>query len=525
MNVIQTGKGPFRAVTEAQHIQTPSGNAPTAPDGLHSPQTETNKPHGDPQAYPLQRQPRDRYTDISEFSPVGYLMLSRMGVIKKLNSNTCTLFGADFNDLLLRPFEHFVAPEYLNKWHRYFESIIRQDGITNAELELKRGSDAVFHARLEFQGVATYEKATVMRITLTDITERRRAEQETIRLLHRNQMLMNTSLDGIHVMDIQGNLLEANDAFCHMLGYTQEEMAHFNVTDWDAKLTADELRLSFRKIIGKSIVVETVHRRKDGTLLNVEIGVSGSRIDGRDYIFASSRDITERKRIASSLEETTRLLRELGAKHEASLEEERKSIAREVHDELGQILTSLRIAISVMRIRFSKDNDELLQMVVNMAELTDRAIHGVRNVAENLRPVALDIGIVSAIEWLCSNFTAHTGISCTLHAPDEFIDMDNSRAIVLFRIVQESLTNVTRHADARNVKITMSLEYDSLYLKVQDDGKGFNKDAALKRRSYGLLGMTERALLLGGQVDISSEEGYGTLVSMCIPINLRTASQ
>lgn len=355
MSKSATGQNPPRATTEARFAQALSGDTPlpgdTPPAGdiLHEPnasQTGPEKPSsGLQQAGIPQQQSRDLYTDISEFSPVGYLMLSRTGVIKKVNSNTAALLGVGYQDLLQHRFGNFVAPDYLDKWHRYFESMIKQDGPKNFELVLKRGS-AAFHALLEFQDITTYEKAPALRITLTDITERRQAEQESIRLLHRNQMLMNTSLDGIHVMDIQGNLLEANDAFCHMLGYTQEEMAHLNVADWDAQLTSDELRLAFKQTLGKSAVIETLHRRRDGTLINVEISVSGSKIEGRDYIFASSRDITERKRIASSLKETTKLLRELVAKHESSLEEERKFIAREVHDELGQILTSLRMDIS-----------------------------------------------------------------------------------------------------------------------------------------------------------------------------------
>lgn len=527
MSKSPTGRDRPLTETAAPNTQTPSGDTPQAGEFHVRPAVpDTQATERLPADNASSRRPRDRYTDISEFSPVGYLMLSRMGVIEKVNSNTATLLGADFKELLLHPFELFVIPEYLDKWHRHFESMIKQqDGPKSVELVLKRGPAADFHARLEFQGAATYEKSSVIRITLTDITERRQAEQESLRLLHRNQMLMNTSLDGIHVMDIQGNLLEANDSFCNMLGYTQEEMAHLHVSDWDAKWTADELRLAFKETMDKSIVVETLHRRKDGGLINVEISVSGRKIDGQDYIFASSRDITERKRIASSLEETTRELRELVAQHGSSLEEERKSIAREVHDELGQILTSLRMNISVLRIRFGKDNDELMKMVQNMTELADRAIHGVRNVAENLRPVALDIGIVSAVEWLCNNFTAHTGVPCSLSSPDEFIDLDNSRAIVLFRIVQESLTNVTRHADANSVTITITLNNDNLYLEVRDDGKGFSKNTPGKRKSYGLLGMNERALTLGGTFNIASSAGKGTVVSVCIPMNFGVDAQ
>ena len=114
-------------------------------------------------------------------------------------------------------------------------------------------------------------------------------------LSRRNQALMMTSMDGIHIMDIQGNILSANDAFCNMLGYTQEEVSGLNVTDWDAQWSAEELRATFREFIGKNALIETLHRRKDGTLINVEISASGVKLDGHSFISASSRDITARK--------------------------------------------------------------------------------------------------------------------------------------------------------------------------------------------------------------------------------------
>lgn len=134
-----------------------------------------------------------------------------------------------------------------------------------------------------------------------DITERKRMQLQTEALLRRNQALMKTSMDGIHVLDMQGNVVDANDAFCRMLGYTREEAVGLNVTDWDALWSIEELRERFRELIGKSALVETVHRRKDGVLLDVEISVTGEEIDGRVLLFCSSRDITERKRTEREL--------------------------------------------------------------------------------------------------------------------------------------------------------------------------------------------------------------------------------
>ena len=128
-----------------------------------------------------------------------------------------------------------------------------------------------------------------------------RAQQKTEALLRRNQALMLTSMDGIHVMDMQGNILATNDAFCRMLGYTQEEAARLNVADWDAQWSVEELRARFRELVGKSALVETLHRRKDGTLINVEISASGVELEGQNFIFASGRDITRRKQAEEAL--------------------------------------------------------------------------------------------------------------------------------------------------------------------------------------------------------------------------------
>ena len=128
-------------------------------------------------------------------------------------------------------------------------------------------------------------------------------QRETEVLLRRNQALMLTSMDGIHVMDMQGNIVAANDAFCRMLGYTQKEVLGLNVADWDGQWTDEELREKFRALAGKSAMIETVHRRKDGTLIDVEISVSGVEVEGQNFIFASSRDITARKQAEAALKQ------------------------------------------------------------------------------------------------------------------------------------------------------------------------------------------------------------------------------
>jgi signal transduction histidine kinase len=209
-------------------------------------------------------------------------------------------------------------------------------------------------------------------------------------------------------------------------------------------------------------------------------------------------------------------LRQLGAHMEAIREEERKRIALEIHDELGQLLTALKMDVSLLKMRLS-DAPDLLKKVADMRELVELTIFMVRNVANHLRPAALNFGLLSALEWLAEDFMKRTGISCELLAIGCEPVVCDSRATAVFRVVQESLTNVARHAGAAHVHVTVVSGDDALQIHVSDDGCGFDPAAAGKRDSYGLLGISERARLIGATLHIDSAPGCGTVISIGIP--------
>jgi signal transduction histidine kinase len=238
---------------------------------------------------------------------------------------------------------------------------------------------------------------------------------------------------------------------------------------------------------------------------------------GRIYrILGVARDVTELKRTAHDLQESRTQLRGLTAKREAAREEERKRIAREVHDELGQILTGLKLNVSILNHKLGAGQALSKEKLQETMMLTDRALEVARNVASALRPSALEMGIVSALEWLADRFGANTGICCEVHIDDDDMQLDEARAIALFRIVQESLTNVSRHAKAGRVDVSLNRELDDYVLKVRDNGGGF--DASVKKTdSFGLVGIRERALMLGGTVNIDSHPGKGTEIAVRIP--------
>ena len=215
--------------------------------------------------------------------------------------------------------------------------------------------------------------------------------------------------------------------------------------------------------------------------------------------------------------ESREKLRELGAYLEATREDERKRIALEIHDELGQLLTALKMDVSLLKMRLSAP--DLLEKVADMHVLVDRTIWMVRNVANHLRPAALNFGLASALEWLAEDFARRNTIPCLFRMNGSEPVLPEAHATAVFRVVQESLTNVGRHARASHVHVTLTRTERGFDLHVNDDGCGFEPETARSGYSYGLLSMSERARLIGASLRIDSAPGAGTTVSVNVPLH------
>lgn len=211
-------------------------------------------------------------------------------------------------------------------------------------------------------------------------------------------------------------------------------------------------------------------------------------------------------------------IREFAAHLERMREEDRKYIAREIHDELGQLLAALHLEISLLKNAKDHGNEGLETIRHNMAELVERADQSVRDVAEHLRSASPGLEIESTLAKLTSEFRKHTGISCELRMTEEPVNLDEDQIVAIFRIVQESLTNVTRHSGARRVEIRVSRGEDSVIVEVCDNGRGFDLENAKRKKSFGLVGMRERAAGLAGDINITSVPGQGTSVCLSIPM-------
>ncbi len=240
-------------------------------------------------------------------------------------------------------------------------------------------------------------------------------------------------------------------------------------------------------------------------------------------------DITKRKnaeleqeKLSEALKASHLGLKKLVAHVQTAKEEERLHIAREVHDELGQLLTTTKIELSIARkkLLLNKENAGLQEEFAHIMELIDRSIKSVKKIATDLRPEMLDeLGLVESIRWQAEEFCKNKDIKCTLSiSPDfEYLNHDINRATTLYRIVQESLTNIKRHAQATRVNIAIKTSIDNIFVVIQDNGVGITEDQKNKKNSFGLTGLRERVLLLNGIIDFTALPQGGTVVYVQIP--------
>lgn len=249
----------------------------------------------------------------------------------------------------------------------------------------------------------------------------------------------------------------------------------------------------------------------------VELSLSSTMFRGDMLITAVFRDLSERQRAEHELIETNRKLQELSAAQQNVREEERLRISRELHDELGQSLTGIKMEISWLGGRLQPNHPELEKKVGSIKKLIDGSISAVRRISSELRPLVLDdLGFSAAANWYVAQFSEHSAIMVSLSLPEHDPENGGIIATALFRIMQESLTNIARHANAKHVEIRLSLSEGYWLLSIKDDGVGFVESAG-KPTGIGLIGMKERVQILGGAFHLTSASGEGTLIEVRIP--------
>jgi len=404
----------------------------------------------------------------------------------------------------------------------------------------------------------------LMCVAFENVTDRRRAEKELRESEERFRLLVQGVRGyAIFHLDPLGNVVSWNTGAEHLKGYRAEEILgkHFSVFYPPEEVSIGKPQHILKEAARRGQIEDEGWRiRKDGSRFWADVVVSPLRnADGSLQGFAKvTRDMTERHGKEETLAKAKELLelraeqrttvlsrvnlelrteiaeraraeeqlrasrdqlRALAAQLQSARETERISMAREIHDELGQACTAIKMDLALINRKTNKSQARLRQKVDATIQLVDTMIVTLRRIASELRPRTLDdLGLTSALEWQAQEFERRTGISCRLSLPEKPLVLDADRSTAIFRIFQESLTNVARHSHATQVEARLEQEGDQLLFHVQDNGSGFDPEEVKTRRSLGLVGMQERALLLNGELNVEALPGSGTTMTLRIPL-------
>jgi PAS domain S-box-containing protein len=363
-------------------------------------------------------------------------------------------------------------------------------------------------------------------VILRDVTERQRAERLHARDEARLRSILDSAMDAIITVDDTQHVVLFNKAAEQVFGCPRAEAIgaplswfmpeRFRAGHADHVRRFGETGSSSRRMGAQRIVMGL---RRNGEEFPIDASISAVEEQGRKFYTVILRDVTERVRAEQELLQSRQELRELAAAANSVREQEKSRIARELHDELAQALTALKMDVAWTRERLAPGQDALAAKLAAMQELLDSTVAATRRISADLRPLMLDdLGLAPAAEWLVQNFRQRTGIQCELAIGAGELELDDERATAVFRILQESLTNVARHAQASQVEVNLDKTDHEVLLSVHDNGQGFSTATPRKRGSFGLMGLRERAQLLGGSVEIDSAPGEGTTIEVRIPL-------
>ncbi len=315
------------------------------------------------------------------------------------------------------------------------------------------------------------------------------------------------------------DITDVNDAAIHHYGYTRQAFLKLNLRDIHPPSDVNTfVRYMQENTSGYYSAGVWRQHKQNRSIIFVEIYTYSMRLDGRDIRLILSHDITQKVEVEKKLKQSLEQVRMLSGYLQQVREEERKNIAREIHDELGQQLTVLKMDVAWTIKKMQPTDQMMLNRLSGLVETIDATMKSVRRICAELRPALLDdLGLIAAMEWQAREFEKNTGVVMEIELPAGIPELPPETKTGLFRIFQESLTNIARHAEARQVKVSFRENNGLLILNIEDNGRGFDMAILNQKSTLGILGMEERSLMMGGKYVIESKPGEGTTVKVTVP--------
>lgn len=444
------------------------------------------------------------------------IFISDKGVCLDQNLTAEKMFGYSNTEAIGRQGTEWIVPEdreqvknnMLSGYEKPYEvTALRKDGTTFP---------------CEIQARMTCFQDRPVRVTaLRNISDRKNAERALHKSEEKYRVLFESSKDAVYINTVEGVFVDVNQSFLDLLGYSWKELSD---------LTAQELyanpqdRSKFKQDIEQHGFVKDYAlklQKKDGTAIDCLLtAVPRHSPDGFIVGYQGIiRDVTEKLKMEAELKASRKQMQDLSGQLLYSIEKERKSISYKIHDDIGQILTALKMDAKWVQRHLTSKNANLSDKIEKMTELIDSSIQTVKRISSDLRPDILDnLGLSEAIDGQVQEFINRTGLNVQFENCPEDLELKPEIAIVVYRIVQEGLTNIIRHAKAKNVFITFTVYPEKLELQIMDDGIGFMPEDICQSNRLGIVGMQERARLSDGTLNVTGGPNKGTKLELQIPI-------
>jgi|GEM_PF-1354490 PAS domain S-box-containing protein len=453
-------------------------------------------------------------TKTIEYSSDAYMSIDNQLIITYVNEKAAQLMGKSKSAAMGKLITEYMAS--------YAWEIVREDITSTLYSNIGFQKEVYFDQSDRWMAIRCYPTESGASIFIQEITERKKNEailaesEKKYRLLFENNPMTMWLFDKTSL-----KFIDVNEAAIKTYGYTREEF--LNMTIFDIRPMSEIEKLNeYRK---NNFEIASFnngawrHKKKNGSEIFVNIYAHDIEYINPNARLILAIDVTEKIIAEQDLQKSHQQLRDLSAHLQNIREDERGNISREIHDELGQQLTGLKLDLSWVRKKMKTEDPEVIEKIQETLILIDLTVKTVRRIATELRPGILDdLGLIAALDWQSHEFEKRSGIRCEFIAKVNPQDLTSEISTGIFRIYQESLTNIARHSNASKVSTMLSKENNSLKLQIHDNGIGFDVDAAGKKGTLGLLGMKERVFMMNGTIELKSLAGEGSTVTIIAPI-------
>lgn len=453
-------------------------------------------------------------TKTIEYSSDSYLSIDKDLIITYVNEKAAQLIGKPKSAALGKLISEYISP---NAWN-----------ILNNDIRYALNTTQVFEKEYYFDyterwlAIRFYPTNSGVSFFIQEITERKKNEailadsEKKYRLLFENNPMTMWLFDKTTL-----KFLDINEAAVATYGYSRDEFLNMTILDIRPATEKEKLEEYKKATIENANLNNGTwsHLKKNGEEIFVEIYAHDIEYINTNARLILAMDVTQKIKAERELKQSHRQLRELSAHLQNVREDERGNISREIHDELGQQLTGLKLDLSWVKKKMKTEDFEVIEKVQETLMLIDLTVQTVRRIATELRPGILDdLGLIAALDWQSHEFEKRSGIHCEFIANINPQELTSEISTGMFRIYQESLTNIARHSGATKVSTLLSKEDGYLKLHIHDNGVGYDVNEATKKGRLGLLGMKERVLMMNGKIELTSKPGSGSSISILAPL-------